>query len=725
MGLCLIYDIALIFSFDYLYANEYEVNTFCEVIELKKETKYNNRYVVKDINKNVKLIIYTKPNINLIPGEVLKIRGEFTKPDTARNYKGFNYRNYLKQSKIYGIVNVEEYTKIHTRKDIYYIRGKIQNYIIKNIEKIYDKNSQGFIESILLGYTNNLEEDLKEDFRTSSVFHVLAISGMHVSYVICIITLILRKILKDRKIENYILIISLISFCFLTGMSASSIRACTMTIISISSFFFNRRYNFCRSFIISILITIIFNPFNVFNSGMWLSYLGILGINLFFNFTKTIFNHFFKINKIITFLIMCISAQILIFPILIYCFNMFSIGFLISNIIVFLFIDKIIILGYLSLFLSFIKLGLGTIIANINEVFIKLFLNGIQFTSFSKIYIKTPYFISVFIYYFLLFVIYLISKRNKHYVLRLFCSRTFLKIQINRAYRKNKKYIVIIIIIFLCNFMISQFEGNLNIYFVDVGQGDCTFLKTPSGKSILIDSGEGNSDKYDYGKNVVLPYLLDRKVNKLDYIVISHFDSDHCGGAITIMQEIKVDKVIIGKQFEISDNYQKFVKIANEKNVKVYVAKAGEKVNIEKDIYLDILWPVSKRKISENVLNNNSLVFKLVYKKFSMLFTGDIEEIAEKEIIEENSAELLKATVLKIAHHGSKSSSTIDFLNAVNPKITLIGVGKNNNFGHPSKITLENLKALNIEIYRTDECGEIMIDTNGKKIKVKTMLLTK
>ncbi len=725
MGLCLIYDIALIFSFDYIYANECEINIFCEVIELKQETNYNNRYVVKDRNKNIKLIIYTNKNINVAPGDILKIKGKFTRPDGARNYKGFNYRNYLKQRKIYGIINVEDSIKIYTKKDFYYIRGKIQNYIIKNIEEIYDKTSQGLIESILLGYTNNLEENLKENFRVVSISHVLAISGMHVSYVISIIQLILRKILKNKKVENCILIFSLFSFWFLTGMSVSSARACIMTSISIISFFFNRRYNFSRSFIVSILITIIFNPFNIFNIGMWLSYLGILGINLFFNFFKTIFNHFFKMNKIANSLIMSMAVQIMTFPVLIYSFNMFSISFLISNIIVFLFIDKIIILGYLSLFFSFLNLDLGLFIAIINEFLIKAFLNSIQLIAISKIYINTPYFISIFIYYFILFVVCIISKRNKHYVLRLFCSRIFLRIQIDRAYRKIKKYLFVIIIVFLCSLMINQFKKNLNIYFVDVGQGDCTFIKTPEGQSILIDAGEGNSDKYDYGKNVVLPYLLDRRVNKLDYIIISHFDSDHCGGAITIMQEIKVEKVIIGKQFEISNNYQEFMKIANEKNIKVYVVENGERIKVEKDLYLDIIWPDSQEKINENILNNNSLVFKLVYQKFSMLFTGDIEEITEKAILETNNLELLNSTALKIAHHGSKTSSTIDFLNAVKPKFALIGVGKNNTFGHPSNITLENLKSMNVNTYRTDKFGEIIINTNGKKVKVKTMLLTK
>lgn len=187
------------------------------------------------------------------------------------------------------------------------------------------------------------------------------------------------------------------------------------------------------------------------------------------------------------------------------------------------------------------------------------------------------------------------------------------------------------------------------------------------------------------------------------------------------MNELKIENIIIGKQFENCDNYEKFVKIVSEKNIEVKIVEAGARINIEKDLYIDVLWPFSKNKILENVLNNNSVVLKLVYLNFSCIFTGDIEEIAEKSILEKykNFAQILKADIVKIAHHGSKTSSTEEFLKKVNPKIALIGVGKNNKFGHPNKNVIERIKNNKIKIFRTDENGEISISTNGKgKIKI-------
>ena len=187
------------------------------------------------------------------------------------------------------------------------------------------------------------------------------------------------------------------------------------------------------------------------------------------------------------------------------------------------------------------------------------------------------------------------------------------------------------------------------------------------------------------------------------------------------MRELKVKNIIIGKQFENSENYEEFIKIINEKHIKVYVVEAGEKIRIEKNLYIDVLWPSLENIISENILNNNSLVCKLVYKNFSMLFTGDIEKIAEQRILEKYSQNInkLKATVLKVAHHGSKTSSTIEFLKVVKPKIAVIGVGANNTFGHPSDITLESLEQLKCKIYRTDKNGEIsIIVKNNEKVDI-------
>lgn len=194
-----------------------------------------------------------------------------------------------------------------------------------------------------------------------------------------------------------------------------------------------------------------------------------------------------------------------------------------------------------------------------------------------------------------------------------------------------------------------------------------------------------------------------------------------------MLDKIKIKNVIIGKQFEESENYKKFIEIVKKQKIHVItvgVTSGHPQIQIEKNIYFDILWPDENNIISENNLNNNSLVFKFNYKKYSILFTGDIEKIAEEKIVSKyKNSNILNSTILKVAHHGSKTSSTKEIIDLIEPKIALIGVGENNKFGHPADQTIELLQSINCEIYRTDKMGEIEITINKNgKIKVKTIL---
>ena len=184
---------------------------------------------------------------------------------------------------------------------------------------------------------------------------------------------------------------------------------------------------------------------------------------------------------------------------------------------------------------------------------------------------------------------------------------------------------------------------------------------------------------------------------------------------------MKVERVVIGKQYETCDNYEEFKRIVNLKKINVNTVEAGNKISIENGLYFIVLWPSSANMISDNAINNNSLVVKLVYKNFSMFFTGDIEEIAEKTILSKYAGknEILKSDILKVAHHGSKTSSTKEFISAVEPQYAVIGVGKENKFGHPADETIQDR---NVKIYRTDFLGEIWIRANAISIQMNGFL---
>ena len=237
----------------------------------------------------------------------------------------------------------------------------------------------------------------------------------------------------------------------------------------------------------------------------------------------------------------------------------------------------------------------------------------------------------------------------------------------------------------------------------------------------MIDGG-GN-ENYDIGKNILKTYLLKKKIKKLDYIIISHLDYDHCGGIISLLDYIDTDYIILPIQYEIYDNFKVLVKKIKKKkvNTKILYLKVNDILRFDKYTYIKILWPFEKQQVFDNSINNNALVFKLIYNNFSVLFTGDIEEGAEKILVEKyKNTNILNSDILKVAHHGSDSSSIEKIIKLINPKIALISVGKNNKYGHPSTSIIKRLEKNNCIIYRTDLNGEIDIRVNlNKKIDIK------
>lgn len=798
MGLC--YDIALIFSFEIIYPEEMEITCICEVIKEKESKEYYDKYILKVIenkilskSKNTKLILYIKKDKEYKVGDIIKVKGNFQKGEVTRNYKGFSYRKYLSQNKIYGIIFADETNIISQRQDLYFVFGKIRAIVEERIDKLYKGEYANFLKGLLIGNKSELDENIIEDFQTSSISHILAISGLHISFILVGINFILEKIINSKNIRNYLLIGFLIFFLILTGNSVSCMRACIMNIFMLLSFGFHRKNNFFISFIWSFIIIIFFNPYNLFNVGMWLSYGGTIGIVINYNCIYKIFcirlglkkettnynkkylerehKNFnvksklknLKLNKnrvlslgcknsyykrireycykiqIVLLKSFCISlsAQILILPIMIYVFNTFSLTFFISNILVSFFIAYVLFLGYISIFVSFIFFPIANLIAVLEKIMVDIILKIANITSklpLSRIFVVTPS-LSIIILYYLLYILWIIYfNYNKFHILRVLLSKRKINTVLNKVNLINIKSILkkkqvirkilicILIIIIIAN--TNKFSFNLKIHFIDVGQGDCTLIITPSGKRIIVDGGEGNSEKYDYGKNIVFPYLLDRGINRIDYLVISHADSDHIGGLIYVLENINVENILIGIQPESSKQLEDLLDIAKRKKVMVNALKKGDIINIDKNTKIEVIWPDINNLILENNLNNNSLVFKLFFNKFSILFTGDIEESAEKLLCEiyENT-NILNSDILKIAHHGSKSSSTLDILKSVKPQIALIGVGKNNKYGHPNQEVIDRLNKIGVNIYRTDQLGEITIKVTSKgKITVKKFI---
>lgn len=678
-------------KYDTIYEAKGEIEEHCIVIAEKEPKEYKDLYKVKIVNsKNsarngTKLYIRVNKKANIEVGDMLLINGTYLEPDVARNERGFNYKEYLKTLEIYGTVEINHYKVIkkgRINKLILYT-ARLKEILKSNISKVIKKaENKNLLIAMILGDTEDLSEELKTDFLNSNLYHILSVSGGQVSNIIIGITILFRLLKIHKKIMDVLCIVILIEFMFLTGLTPSIIRACIMCIISLISGLIIRRYDIANSLGISLLIILINNPFAINSLSVLLSYFGFLGIIVLGSFTIKEVNKVIKNNilrYILNIVISSVAAQIFIFPIILYIFGTISLTFIFSNLLIIPLSTVITIIG---LFIMICPLQIFGFV----EPLIELTINIVGFFSnigISKIYCIIPNIKEIITYYVMSLYLYYMLRRDYIY-------------KIKHFFRKYKKIIVIILLLSIgTSYIYKNIQKDLYINFIDVGQGDSTLITTQFNKKILIDGGGSEfGSTFDVGEKTLLPYLLKKKIHKLDYVIISHFDSDHVGGILTILEELNVKQVLIPKQVEYSENYNKFLDIIKKRNIKIKIVEEGNTINIDKNTYLDILWPEEKQ-IKDNVLNNNSLIVRLCYKNFNMLFTGDIEEIAEQRLLQKyENTEKLTADILKVAHHGSKSSSIAEFLEKVNPRIALIGVGKNNKFGHPNAGVLDRLNML-------------------------------
>lgn len=480
IGWGLYFDIALIFSFDKRYPEKADLVAVAEVVSNKIEKEKSNSYIVKILESNLektqktKMIVYTDKSCNLIYGDIIQISGTFSKGAKRRNYKGFSYRDYLKQSKIYGSVYVKNPQVLGHKKGVFEKIFTLKIKLYEVLDSLYKENENAFLKGILLGDSSNLEDEIKDNFKHSSMSHVLAISGMHVSYVMIGVQLILDKVLNSRKLKNYMMIGILGFFVMITGMAPSCLRACIMSVMLLLSQNFYRKNNFYVTFLFTFLLLLLINPYNIFSVGMWLSFGGTLGIVLFHKFLKRFIECKFKIKSkfLKSFLgvfLVSFSAQILILPIMIYCFNTISFTFFVSNLLIYFLVGPLLALGYMSLILGAILLPIGKFLAIFEQFLILILFKIAQICSmlpFSKIYVATPDFWQIILYYIVLTaLIYLFQTRKIK----------FLKFILGNGYKNFcriywKKILIYSSVIILCFQLISLFPKNLRIYFVDVGQ---------------------------------------------------------------------------------------------------------------------------------------------------------------------------------------------------------------------------------------------------------------
>ena len=656
------------------YAGKQEGTFKGTIISNGEKKQYTTMYQI--MIEGQKFICYVKNNDNLEVGDIIEFEGKYNKPTSARNEGGFDYDLYLKSKNIKRsfsfdtckVVGKDTTLLVKIIKFFSGIRTKIKECFEKNLSK----ENAALLCGLTIGDKSSLDKDVIEKYRDASLSHVLAISGAHFAYIILCLKLLNKK-LKRKRLGQVITLVGILFFVELTNATPSVVRAGIMAIMPIAASITYRKNDFWTTVCFSILVQFIINPYVIFDIGFQLSYGGIIGIVCFYE----------KIRKRIKLKVLsvCLSANIIIIPIMMYQFQTISFSFLISNFLATILLGPIVILGFLSAIFRF------KILFGILNLLLFLFQKNAEICGsipLAKVYIIRPTLISAVVYYLLIF--------SKLSIKKIIAALLLTTLVFNLNYE--------------CIF--ANLKNEMLLNFVDVRQGDCCLIRYAN-KTVLIDSG-GSDDNYDVGKNILVPYLLTKKITKIDYAFISHMDSDHCRGLFYVAKHLRIENIIIGLQAEEYPNLKEIKSIAKNRSIKIKTLQAGDIININK-MKITVLWPIKELMINENGINNNSLVLRIDFKNNSFLFTGDIEKIAEERMLDtyKNNSKILDIDVLKVGHHGSKTSSTDNFIMATSPKITLIGVGKNNKFGHPSENTIDRLNRLKCKIYRTDLMGEIKL----------------
>lgn len=615
-------------------------------------------YIIKD--NQIKISLKSKERIivtykytgkvfnNLSYGDKIKVTGVLKEPSTNNIFNNFNYKKYLYNKKIYYIIEASKIDKIQNNNN--------HIYTIKNLlyTRINSLKSSNYIKALLFG-DNKLDKEIKTSYQINGISHLFSVSGFHINFITSIIYFYLDRVTYNKKIKYITVDIFLVLYLLLCN-TTSLLRCTVMNILLSINHLLKLNIKKIDIVLLTLILCIIINPFIIYDIGFIYSYTISFFLILYKNKYKTN-------NKLLKIIYISLISFLVSLPINIY--TSYEINFLsiILNIIIVPIVSLILLpLSLLTLIFPI----LDNILYLITSILEKISLYTSNINIFKQILSK-PSIILIIIYY---LVIILILSKNKHY------------------------YLILILLIF--HKTIPLYNSNLEVVMFDVGEADSMLISTPSKKvNILIDTGRG------IDINNIIIYLKSIGISKLNYLIITHGDEDHIGGALYLIDNFKVDNVILNKGDYTELEVELITQLKN-KNIK-YTNNINKIPLLGSYMYL-----LNTKEFSNE--NDNSIVTYFEYQKYKFLFMGDSSSKTEEYLI--NNYNLTNISFLKVGHHGSNTSSSPLFINKINPKVSLISVGRNNFYHHPNKEVLTNLS--NSVIYRTDINKSIKIKINNK-----------
>ena len=657
-SLCLISLINSIYNIIFYKNSKYEKESLVEGKIVYIDESKKDR-VVFDIKGDYKYrcFLYNK-KLEYKLGDKVKVYGLVYTPNDNTNFNTFNYRKYLLSKNIKYVISVQRISlKKRNKNIIYKLKTNVINYLNK-----FKRND--YMQAFILGETTYISDEINEAYQKLGISHLLAISGSHVTLIVSFLNIFLKK----NKYKDVIIFPLLFFFLFLTNFAHSLLRCIYFLFFNYLNKKLKLNLNSSGVLIITFLILLLFNSNLIYSSGFLFSTV----ISFYLIISQKFLNNKNYFRSIILITIISFLSSIPIIAITNYNINLLTI---IYNLI---FVPLVSFTIFPLSIITFIIPFLDNLYNSILNLFDTLIITLSSINYFNMV----------------------ISKMNIGFVVLYYVFLYF-------SLRFNRKYFTCLILVLIINSSFNFVSNKDKVVFLDVGQGDSTIIIDSSNKVTAIDTGGLLGSNSSLTKNTFVPYLNSIGINKVQNLIITHGDYDHMGEAINLVNNFKVEKVIFNCG-EFNELEQELIKVLHKKKIPYYSCIKELNIDDSKLYFLN-----NKDYGNEN---DNSSVIYTELNNYKFLFMGDAGVESEEDLIKKYN--IKDIDVLKVGHHGSRTSSSKSFIGEVNPKYSIISVGKNNRYGHPNDSVLDNLE--DSQIYRTDQDGSIMFKIRNNKLEIKT-----
>ena len=650
-------------------------------------------------------------------GEMIEARGEYTEIPSADDPGCFDYKLYMKSKgvtirfKAY-ILEVTDTEVSPATKVRRYLYGARESFISR-----FDPDTQGFIRGVIFGDKSEIDEDLLEEFNNNSTGHILAVSGLHIGFLYGL----LRFLTARRRTLPVSILITAVILLYgeMTMWSPATVRACIVMTISLCASHLRRCSDLLTSVSLAALMILVFQPYQLFNSGFQLSFLALCGIAFLTHPLSTVTGDTIAVM---------LAVQIGTIPVIAYSYCSINPLSILINVPVIMLASVLVPLCILLLMMQASILSVPAAGIELAELISYAVMKVNHILSFGGSFsVRTAGPGAAFIIVIYMIVFGLSSEWTRVMLLR------------NDAKAVLKQGILLLMPLAMLFSCLYDTLSDDEIIFAAVGQGDCVHIRA-EGHDVLIDgggqaayekhsnndgSGSNDDEGYNVGKSILMPYLMHSGADAVDIALVTHLHADHYKGIEELSEVFPVGAIGIPVDYRSTDHGSPEDQNTRSElpfdPAKIYYIEPDTEIDITEDVSIDVIWPVevSDDPIAADDPNEHNTVYMIRYKDIKIMVTGDLLEEDELDMVDYYAGtDTLKCDILKVAHHGSKSSSAEAFLDAAKPRLAVIQCGRNNFYGHPHKQTLERLEERGIPVFRTDLSGAVGIDIRGSRLSV-------